>query len=164
MNQKSLAKWLGFVLAGAAVCAAALYFYVVPVLGASLVPQYDETLKPMQCAPYVVWLIVIWMTAVPVFMAFVYAARIVRNIGADRSFTDENAKYLKRISILAALDSGFFFAANIVLIFLSMNHPGVLLGSLVIVFIGVCVTVAAAALSHLVHKAAVLQDDSDLTI
>jgi hypothetical protein len=33
-----------------------------------------------------------------------------------------------------------------------------------VVFAGVAITVAAAALSHLVRKAAALQEESDLTI
>ena len=45
-----------------------------------------------------------------------------------------------------------------------MNHPGVILMLLLVVFAGVAVAVAAAALSHLVKKAAVLQEESDLTI
>ena len=45
-----------------------------------------------------------------------------------------------------------------------MSHPGVALFSLIVVFAGVAVAVAAAALSYLVKKAAVLQEQSDLTI
>ena len=51
-----------------------------------------------------------------------------------------------------------------VFLFLGMNHPGVVLLSLVAVFAGVAVAIAAAALSHLVAKAADLQAESDLTI
>ena len=35
---------------------------------------------------------------------------------------------------------------------------------LIVVFVGVAISVAAAALSHLVMKAAMLQEQSDLTI
>ena len=59
---------------------------------------------------------------------------------------------------------GFFFVGNVILLFANMSHPGVALFSLLIVFSGVAVAVAAAALSHLVQKAAVLQEQSDLTI
>jgi len=62
------------------------------------------------------------------------------------------------------LDAGFFFVGNIILFLLSMSHPGVVIASLVIVFVGIAVAVAAAALSHLVKKAAVLQEQSDWTI
>ena len=45
-----------------------------------------------------------------------------------------------------------------------MSHPGVAIASLAVVFVGVAVAVGAAALSHLVGKAALLQEQSDLTI
>ena len=45
-----------------------------------------------------------------------------------------------------------------------MSHPGVVLASFVVVFVGVAVAVASAALSHLVKKAAALQEQSDWTI
>ncbi|MFR8207704.1 DUF2975 domain-containing protein [Hominenteromicrobium sp.] len=76
----------------------------------------------------------------------------------------KNASLLKSISILSALDAGFFFVGNIVLLLLNMSHPGVVLASFVVVFVGVAVAVASAALSHLVKKAAALQEQSDWTI
>ena len=48
--------------------------------------------------------------------------------------------------------------------FLNMNHPGIVIMSLLIVFAGTAIAVAAAALSRLVKKAAALQEQSDLTI
>ena len=45
-----------------------------------------------------------------------------------------------------------------------MNHPGILFISMVVVFAGIAIAVAAACLSHLIRKAAALQDQSDLTI
>ena len=70
--------------------------------------------------------------------------------------------------VLGLLDgnvvSFFFVLGNILYLFLGMNHPGIVLASLVVVFIGVTVAVASAALSHLVKKAAALQEQSDWTI
>ena len=45
-----------------------------------------------------------------------------------------------------------------------VNHPGVILALVFIVFACVVVSVVAAVLSHLVVKAADLQEQSDLTI
>ena len=81
-----------------------------------------------------------------------------------RSFSETNAKLLQWISYLAAADAGFFFVGNIVMLFLSMSHPGITLLSLLVVFAGAAVAAAAAALSHLVKKAAALQEQSDWTI
>lgn len=45
-----------------------------------------------------------------------------------------------------------------------VNHPGVILALVLIVFACVVASVVAAVLSHLVVKAADLQEQSDLTI
>ena len=76
----------------------------------------------------------------------------------------DNARLLKWISWLAAGDSVYFFVGNFVLLLLNMSHPGIVLYSLPVVFVGIAVTVTTAALSHLVRRAAELQKQSDLTI
>ena len=45
-----------------------------------------------------------------------------------------------------------------------MNHPSILIGCLFVEFAGVAVAVVAAALSHLVQKAAEIQMENELTI
>ena len=159
MKQKFFSNWLKVVLIGVALCGLVVYDLVVPMYGMSLRSQYPEFSN--RFGP---WLLCIWVSGIPCFTVLGYAWKIATNIGNDRSFTDQNASLLKTISILSALDAAFFFIGNIVLLFLNMSHPGVVIASLVIVFVGVAVAVASAALSHLVKKAAVLQEQSDWTI
>lgn len=134
-------------------------FFVIPMYGlslCSLYPEFSNRFWP--------WLLFIWISGIPCFMVLCYGWKISSNIGNDQSFTEKNASLLKSISILSALDAGFFFVGNIVLLLLNMSHPGVVLASFVVVFVGVAVAVASAALSHLVKKAAALQEQSDWTI
>ena len=159
MEQKALSKWLKLILIGVAFCGLVVYFLVLPAFGQSIVHDYPEF-----SGWYYPWLIFLWVTGLPCYLALFYGWKIASNIGADRSFCEDNAKYLKWIAWLAAGDAGYFFAGNLVLGFLSMNHPGVMLGSLIVVFAGIAIAVAAAALSHLVKKASALQEESDLTI
>ena len=159
MEQKHLSSWLKLILVGVAICGLVVYALVVPMYGMSLRSQYPEFSNRVWP-----WLLFIWVSGIPCFAVLGYAWKIATNIGIDRSFTDQNASLLKTISILSALDAAFFFVGNIVLLFLNMSHPGVVIASLVIVFVGVAVAVASAALSHLVKKAAVLQEQSDWTI
>ncbi len=159
MEQKALSKWLKIIIIGVGICGLVGYFLVIPSFGQSLARQYPEF-----SGRYLPWLIFIWLTAIPCYIALFFGWKIAANIGADRSFSVENANLLKWISWLAAGDSIYFFAGNVALLLLGMSHPGVVLASLLVVFAGVAITVAAAALSHLVRKAAALQEESDLTI
>ena len=45
-----------------------------------------------------------------------------------------------------------------------MNHPGIMIMSFVLDFIGIAASVCFAALSHLVLKAAKIQEENELTI
>lgn len=159
MQQITLSKWLKFILIGIALCGLVIYTVVFPALGQSIVTQNEEF---SYC--FWPWLIFIWVTGIPCYIAIVFAWRIATNIGADQSFSLSNAKLLKWIAILAAGDAAFFFIGNIIFLFLNMSHPGIVLISFIIVFAGVAISIASAALSHLVMKASVLQDQSDWTI
>ena len=159
MEQSKLSVWLKWILIGIGLCGAVVYGYILPVWGQELVRQYPEF-----AGRYWPWLIFLWLTAIPCYLVLGNGWGIAGDIGADRSFSMKNARRLKQISQLAAGDAAFFFVGNVGMLLLDLSHPGVLLLSLVVVFAGVSVSVAAAALSHLVYKAAKLQEENELTI
>lgn len=159
MEQKGLATWLKIILVGVGICGLVIYFVVFPSYGESLVYDYPEFSNRFWA-----WLIFLWISGIPCYAVLVFGWKIAANIGRDQSFSNANAKYLKWIAWLAAGDGIFFFVGNIVLLLTNMSHPGIALFSLLVVFAGVAVAVASAVLSHLVQKAAVLQEQSDLTI
>ena len=160
MSQKTFSTLLKIVIVGAALCIAFVYAWVIPELGVPLAEAGDGEFAHL----YTPWLVAIELTALPIIAALVLAWLIARNIGLDRSFSRQNAKLLGVIAILAAADSAYFFIANAVMLLLNMSHPGIMIFSLIACFAGVAVCVAAAGLSHLVLKAAKLQEQSDLTI
>ena len=159
MNQQKLSAWLRGVVVGVGMCGLVVYFAVIPVLGLSMKTSYPEF-----SGCFWPWMIFLWLTAVPCYAALALGWRIAVSIGRDRSFSAENAGMLQTVARLAAGDTAYFFLGNVILLLLSMSHPGIFLLSLLVCFAGVAVTVAAACLSHLVRKAADLQEQSDLTI
>ena len=159
MEQKTLSKWLKLILLGMGICGLAVYLLVAPSFGESLRSQYPEFADR-----YWPWLIFLWVSGIPCYAVLVLGWRIAANIGRDASFSLENARFLRSIAVLAALDAAYVFLGNLAMLFLDMSHPGVVLLSLLVVFAGAAVAVAAAALSHLVRKAALLQEENDLTI
>lgn len=159
MNQSSLSRWLKAILIVVGLCGLFIIIKIVPDFGHSIVADNPEF---NYC--YLPWLILICITAVPCYVALVFTWKIADNIGASRSFSMQNSKLLKLISILAIADALFFFITNIVYLFLNMNHPGIILISLIVSIIGVAISVVTASLSHLVMKSFNLQRQSDLTI
>ena len=159
MEQKTLSRWLKGIIIGIGLCGLIVYAAVVPAM-----MDYVREWYPEFTSAILPWKIFIWCSAMPCYAVLFFAWKIVSNIGIDCSFTEENAKKLQWISALAAGDALFFFLGNVLFLFLNMNHPGIVLASLFVVFVGVAVAVASAALSHLVKNAAALQEQSDLTI
>ncbi|MBR0320267.1 MAG: DUF2975 domain-containing protein [Clostridia bacterium] len=159
MKQKYLSGWIKGILTVMGVCGAVMYLFVLPLFGREMQEMYPE----YACA-YLPWLIFLWLSGIPCFMTLFYGWRIASNIGKDQSFSMQNAVLLKRIAVLAAADALFFFLGNLVFAVINWSSPGIMLMSLGVDFAGVAVSIAAAVLSHLVQKAAALQEQSDLTI
>lgn len=159
MSQKGLANSLKAVIIGIGICGLIVYLYFIPAWGKAILnsaPQYEYCYLP--------WMIFIWITAIPCYLVLICGYRIAVEIGRDNSFSAINAKLLKYISGLAAFDSVFLFVGSGVFYVLDMSHGGLMLLCIMVVFAGVAVTVAAAALSHLVYKAAALREETELTI
>lgn len=160
MTQKNLSKWLKAVIIGTGIFGLVVFGWIVPAYGGSIASIYPEM---SNC--YWPWLIFLWLCALPCFVSLYFGWKIAENIGKDNSFSYENSKLLRIISILAAGDSAFFLIGNWALVFLNMSHPGVaLIFASLAAFVGIAVSVVSAALSHLVYKSAVLKNENDLTI
>lgn len=160
MNQKNLAIWLKSIIIGTGIFGIIVFALLIPFYGASFASSAPEL---AYC--YWPWLIFLWLCAVPCFASLFFGWKIAENIGRDNSFSFDNAKQLKTISKLAAFDCAFFFLGNWALLFMNMNHPGiVIIFAPLVIFVGIAVSVVCAALSHLVYKSAVLQRENDLTI
>ena len=156
MNRHALTRRLRLILIGTALCG--LLFYSI------LLPYFIQQRYPDQPSAAWLCLALLWLSALPCYAVLLHGWRIVRNIGNDRSFTAENASLLRRISTLAAWDAGYIVLVNPILLLFGAWDAMFLLMSVIVMFIGIAVSVAAAALSHLVLRAAELQEQSDLTI
>lgn len=159
MDQNRLSGWLKAVVIGAGICGTVIYFLFFPYFGRDIVKANPEFLLW-----YWPWLIFLWSTSIPCYAALVFAWQIAGDIGSNNSFCIKNALRLKAIAQLAAFDSALALIGNFAFMFLNMNHPGVFLLAMFIIFAGIIITVIFAALSHLVFKAAKLREESDLTI
>ena len=145
MNQKRLANWLKVMILGVAICGILVYGMVILPLGIGM-------------------MLATGLTLVPCYIALIYSWKVMGNIANDHSFTVENARLLGKISSLSRIDSMFLFTWSILFFTTKITTLQILVISLFIVFMGVVVAAIFAALSHLVLRAADLQDQYDLTI
>ena len=159
MKQKTLALWLKIAIVALALIGLAVYAWIIPDMGLTMREAYPEFANR-----FYPWLIFLTATAIPCYAILVLGWLIARNIGLDRSFSLANARHLRSVAIASGVVSLYFFIGNNVLLFLDMSHPGIVLGSLLFVLAGFALTVASAALSHMVTKAAALQEENDLTV
>lgn len=159
MSQRGLANSLKAGIIGIGMCGLIIYFYFLPAIGKVILrdmPQYGHG--------YIPWMIFLWITGIPCYLVLLCCWKVASEIGRDNSFSYINAKMLKYIAALAAFDSCFLFVGSGIFFTLDMCGVGLLLLLFVVVFFGATVTVAAAALSHLIYKAAELAEQNELTI
>ena len=159
MKPVVFAKWLKGVIVGTTLIGLTCCIYVIPSLFGTFIERYPEfTSWNMP------WKILLYICSVPCFVAMVISWKIAQNIQNDNSFCMENASLFKIFSYLAIGDSIVFMLGSIIYFFMGMNHPGLLIAEMLVVFAGLAVFVCTAALSYLVAQAAELKEDSDLTI
>ncbi|MBE6549752.1 MAG: DUF2975 domain-containing protein [Ruminococcaceae bacterium] len=156
MTQAALAKRLKSIIFGVGIFGLIFYQVVIPYLCIEL---FENTFDKLLLS-----ILFLCSSGIPCYVVLFIAYRIADNIGKDLSFTNENAKLLKWISTLAMIDSTYLLIGNIVLIIIDAMNVMSFIILFMFVFLGVAISIVAAALSHLVAKAALLQSQNDLTI
>ena len=156
MSQKKLSLWLKLIIVGCALCGVVLFGFILPGWLQAKAAQSENPVHGLT--------IFMWIAAVPCYAVLACGWRIANAIGKDRSFCAENARMLKVIAMLAAGDAAYVLLGNVVFLLLRWNLPALALISAFVCFVGLAISVGAACLSHLVLKAAKLQEENDLTI
>ena len=107
------------VSSGAGICGALVYFLIIPDYGRSLVslyPEFADRYRP--------WLIFLWGTGIPCLAALALGWRIASGIGRDRSFTEENARFLISMNadcqMIRSAGSGWVTQMSITMIFIDI--------------------------------------------
>lgn len=159
MSQKNCANLLRAIVIIAAIAASAVYFLLVPSLAVFFRDAYPEF-----AFAFWPWLCYVLISCIPVYWALFAAWNIFTRIGLDRSFCDENARDMRTISILSAIDGGYFLIGSIAVTLLVTGHPTILLLFAALSLAAFILSGVSAALSLLIRKASRLQEENDLTI
>ena len=159
LEQKTLSRLLKVTVWIILLLGIGIYAVFLPLEGRAFAEMYPEF-----AVWYWPWLLFLLGTALPVLAALFLLYRISVNIGRNQSFTRRNATYMKWISFLAFIDVVYFVLGNVIFIWLNAYHSALLFVALFLVLLGLAIGIATAAVSHLILKAARLQEENDLTV
>ena len=102
--------------------------------------------------------------AVPCALAMGMLAAVIHEIGCERAFTERNAGWMRGIAAMAFLECAYILAGLIGWSMVGLMHPGVMILALALTLFGGGVGLLAWALSGLIRKASVIQQENDLTV
>lgn len=160
MKQTEMSGYLKMITTGVGVLLLLFLFWFLPlVLQEPMRKAAGETGYRGTC-------ILIWISGIPAFLCLFRFWGICESIRKDRSFSEENAWRLKRMSQYMLSDA-VLYAGYLLWFFLSGWYVGtawLVFPVLLAIFISVTLTVLCAALSHLVQKASEIQEEQELTI
>jgi hypothetical protein len=164
MQQHHIAIWLKSACILAAVLGVVVFFIAAPWLA-------ETSALAFPAFRYLKWpgLVWVWGIAVLCYLALWRFWGVCSRIAADRSFSQENAQAMLHIARLLWASAGMSLVLAIVLYTLKLISAQVLgRGNLwmllLLVFMFSGIALLSQALGLLVHKAANLQADQDLTI
>ena len=159
MTQKKLAGWLRAVIITAAVCVLLVYLWLLPMVLKDLAIAYYAG-----AFFYLPAMVFTELTGVPILIALGFAWMIAGEIGRDNSFSHRNANYMQIIAWLALCDVVNFQLGILGFAFCGIMHPSIFIAAFLLDCVGLAISVCAAALSHLIRKAAVIREENDMTI
>lgn len=159
MSSRTLGSLMRVSVIAAAISGLFLCIYVIPSWGRGIVSA-----NPELSGWYWPWLVFAWLTALPCFVVLFYVWKVSDTVMKDTVFTMLAAKRVKMGSVLLLLDAALLFIGNVILLLSNMNHPGILLLSVIGDIFIVALALFAAVLSRYLTKAAVLQEESEGTI
>jgi hypothetical protein len=159
MSSRTLGNLIRVSVIAAAICGLFLCLYVIPSWGWSIIvtnPELSGWFWP--------WLIFAWLVALPCFAILVFVWKVSGAVIRETVFTFQTAKWVKTGAVLLLSDVVLLFVGNILLLLFNINHPGILLLSVIGDIFAVALALLAAVLSRYLTKAAVLQEESEGTL
>lgn len=159
MNNDTLSKVLKLLIIGLAISGLVIYLFIFPFIGKSFIEVLPEA-----SSWYWPWLSFLWITGIPCFMVLILMWQFTSTIKDNKVFSRLNATRILNISKLSILDTIIVIVGNLILLFADKNHPSIMILMLAIILLGITIAIIAYAFSRLIYNAAILQEESDLTI
>ncbi|GIN72881.1 putative membrane protein YoaS [Bacillus sp. J14TS2] len=139
----------------------ALCLFGLPIVAKEAVDSYSEF-------AYVLYgiLIVMYISAIPFFIALYQAFKLLSYIDKNKAFADISVKALKNIKYCAIAISSFYVVGMPLFYFMAEvdDAPGIIVIGLIIIFASLVIAVFAAVLQRLLKEAIDIKSENDLTV
>lgn len=139
----------------------ALCLFGLPIVAKEAVDSYSEF-------AYVLYgiLIVMYISAIPFFIALYQAFKLLSYIDKNKAFADISVKALKNIKYCAITISSFYVVGMPLFYFMAEvdDAPGIIVIGLIIIFASLVIAVFAAVLQRLLKEAIDIKSENDLTV
>lgn len=139
----------------------ALCLFGLPMVAKEAVDSYSEF-------AYVLYgiLIVMYVSALPFFIALYQAFKLLSYIDKNKAFADISVKALKNIKYCAISISSFYVVGMPLFYFMAEvdDAPGIIVIGLIIIFASLVIAVFAAVLQRLLKEAIAIKSENDLTV
>ncbi|MEK5530217.1 MULTISPECIES: DUF2975 domain-containing protein [unclassified Viridibacillus] len=159
MKQKELAKWLKLIIVFCGLFGLLFCIFVGPEIGRNVLLE-SKSFKPL----FNPFLVFIWITGVPYFIALCVGWIICSDISVGNDFTVENAKRLKLISVLAMIEGALYAVALLYTVIIRNYNTNLLMILLLILFFAIVISVFTSLLSYLMRRASEIKQDNEFTI
>ena len=160
MNEKKLTILMRVAILLIGLCGVAICLFWLPMSsgkGAATF-SWDELQKVQVWTQYAFQ----WLISLPCFWLLITAWKITGDMQRGRLFTEENVRLVKKSTVILLVDILLYLAGNIIFAVLGWNEWFIL--QLFAAIVGLIIAILLFILSQYLMKAAVLQEESDLTV
>lgn len=159
MSSKTLCLIMRATVISVAISLLFLCGYLFPSWGIDI-----ATANPEFAHWYWPWITLLWASSILCYCVLVYIWKVSGAVEREEVFTVKTAKWVKAGALLVFADVGLFFVCNLLFWLIGINHPGIMLLSVIVDLFAITLAVLAAVLSRYLTQAAVLQEESEGTI
>ena len=158
MNEKLLSALTRIAILIIGICGLLSCFLWIPI------SMGNGTLQnlPWKSSSFLIQYVFHWIVSLPCFVLLFFAWRIASNMNNGRLFLEKNALYVSYAFMILVIDIIVFLIGNIVFAILGWSNWIVL--HILIAVTGLVVSIFMYILSKYLIRAAILQEECDLTV